>query len=55
LEGKLVSSVLSSIDNIKARNREDIRSGVASNVSVVLPEWNASGSSSGLGGGKREY
>lgn len=54
LEGKLVSSVLSSVDNIETGDGKDIGGGVASNVSVVLPEWDALGGSSGLGGGKRD-
>mmetsp|Transcript_4569 Transcript_4569/g.6952 ORF Transcript_4569/g.6952 Transcript_4569/m.6952 type:complete len:225 (-) Transcript_4569:418-1092(-) len=53
LECKLVSGVLSSIDDVEAWNWEGIRGGVAGNVGVVLPEGNSLGSSSGLGGGKR--
>jgi hypothetical protein len=53
LECKLVSSVLSTIDNIEAWNREDIRGRVSSDIGVVLPERNTPGSGSGLTGGKR--
>jgi hypothetical protein len=49
LESQLVSGVFSSIDNIEAGNRESIRSGVSSNVGIMLPERNSLRSSSGLG------
>jgi len=45
--------VLSTIDNIEAWNRENIRGGVSSNIGVVLPERNSLGSGSGLTGSKR--
>jgi len=53
LESELVSSVLSPVDNVEARNRKGIRGRVSSNISVVLPEGNTLGSSSSLGSSKR--
>jgi hypothetical protein len=44
-----------SIDDIEARYRENIRSGVSGNVGVVLPKWNTLGSGPGFTGGKRNY
>jgi len=38
LECKPVSSMISSIDHIEARNREDIWGGVTSNISVMFPK-----------------
>ena len=52
LEGKLVSGVLSSVDDVEARNRESLRDGVSSHIGVVLPQRDALGSSTSLGGGK---
>ena len=49
LEGKLVSGVLSSIDHVEAWDGKSVRAGVASDVGVVFPERNSSGSGSSLG------
>jgi len=53
LEGKLVSGVFSSVDDIEARNRHGLGDGVFGNLGVVLPKRNSLGGGSGLGGGKR--
>jgi hypothetical protein len=55
LKSKLVSSVLSSVDNIEAGDWENIGGGVTGNVSIVLPEWNTLSSSSSFTGSKRDY
>jgi hypothetical protein len=44
--------VLSSVDNIEARDWESFRNGVSRNLSIVLPKRNALGGGTGLGGGE---
>jgi hypothetical protein len=55
LEWKLVTSVLSTIDDIEAWNRKRFWDWVASKISVVLPERNSLDTSSSLGGSKGDY
>ena len=47
--------MLSSVDNIEAWDWKSLWDWVAGNFGVVLPEWNSLGSSTGLGGSKRDY
>jgi len=53
LEGKLVTSMLSSVDNIEAGYWKDIGGGVAGNIGIVLPKGNTTGYCSCLTGSKR--
>ncbi len=45
--------MLSSVDDIEARDWKCLGDGVARNLSIVLPKWNSLGRSTGLGCGKR--
>ena len=52
LERELVTSMLTSVDDIEARDRKSLWGRVAGNVGIVLPERNISGTSSSFGGSK---
>ena len=52
LESKFVSSVLSSVDDIEARDRKSLGDGVFGNVGIVLPKRNALDTGSSFGGSK---
>lgn len=52
LEGKLVTSVLTTVDHVEARNGERVRDRVAGDFGIVLPERNAASSGTGLASGK---
>lgn len=41
LERQLVASMLSTVDNVEARNRESVRNWVTSNIGIVLVERNS--------------
>lgn len=47
--------MLSSVNYVKAWNRENIGVGVSSKVGVVLPKRNTTGGGTSLGGGKRDF
>ena len=48
LERKLVTGVLSTVNDIEAGDREGVGGGVASNVGVMLPQGDTLGGSTGL-------
>jgi hypothetical protein len=48
LEGKLISGMLSSVDDIEARDWKSLRDWVSGNFSIVLPERDALGRSTSL-------
>mmetsp|Transcript_19656 Transcript_19656/g.36931 ORF Transcript_19656/g.36931 Transcript_19656/m.36931 type:complete len:493 (-) Transcript_19656:67-1545(-) len=52
LKGELVPRVLSSVDDVEARDGEGFGDGIAGDVGVVLPERDGLGGGSGLGGGE---
>jgi hypothetical protein len=52
LEGELVTSVFTSVDNVEARNGERLRYRISGNISVVLPERNSSRSGTSFTNGE---
>ena len=52
LEGKLVTGMFSSVNDIEARNGEGVGHRVAGDFGIVFPERNATGSGTSLTGGQ---
>jgi hypothetical protein len=55
LEGKLVAGVFSSVDHIEAGDGKSLGNGVSSNISIMLPERNATMGGSSLSDGKGNF
>lgn len=54
LEGKLVAGVGATVDDVEARDGENVRGLDTGDLSEMLVEGDALGSGSGLGGGHRD-